>query len=107
MENLINETNKYFNASIRIRTRKRNVILARYFYYVIAAKDSGMTYESIGKSVGSYDHSTVSHALKTFESIYYVDLEYREQFEKYIDAMEGQGQKVENTKEFIKTLKTK
>lgn len=51
---------------IRSRTRKADVVKARFFCWYFIYKNLNWTFDKIGKEYG-YDHSSVGHAIKTTE----------------------------------------
>lgn len=54
---------------IRSRTRKMDIVKARFLCWYFIYKNLGWTFEKIGKEY-SYDHSNVSHGVKSIELSY-------------------------------------
>lgn len=69
----------FFKIDIERRTRKREVVEARYMYYEICRMQR-MSLNEIGQSVGK-DHATVLHGTKRFKILCEVDIDFRENFE--------------------------
>jgi hypothetical protein len=69
----------FFKIDIERRTRKREVVEARYMYYEIC-RMRRMSLNEIGQSVGK-DHATVLHGTKRFKILCEVDVNFRENFE--------------------------
>jgi len=65
------------------RTRKREVVDARRIFYKIL-RDMGMQYTDIGK-IHSKDHSTIIHAVTSFNDIYAIDVEFRKAYKMVHD----------------------
>ena len=69
----------FFKIDIERRTRKREVVEARYMYYEIC-RIWRMSLNEIGQSVGK-DHATVLHGTKRFKILCEVDVDFKENFE--------------------------
>jgi len=50
------------------KTRKKEQVEARHIFCAIMKKEFGYSYTSIGQIIGHRDHTTVIHAVKTFNN---------------------------------------
>lgn len=71
------------NIDVNERTRKREVVDARRIFYKIL-RDMGMQYTDIGR-IHSKDHSTIIHAVTSFNDIYAVDVDFRRSYKMIHD----------------------
>ncbi len=65
-----------------MRSRKRDVVVARQIAMFLTKKHTSMALANIGALLGHYDHATVLHACKTIEGQLQVDKELQKQVEE-------------------------
>lgn len=86
IDSIQNKVEGYFNLphdSIKIRTRKREIVQARQITMTFAkAMIEGATLASIGSELGDYDHATVLNAMKTVNNLIETDKRFRLQFDE-------------------------
>jgi hypothetical protein len=70
-------------------TRKKEYVLSRYIYMVIANKFTCYTLEQIGMEVGR-DHATVIYALNILEDALKYEPKYGERLRRIYDELEGE-----------------
>ena len=78
MDSLKNIINLVFFVDIEDRTRKRQIVDARRAYSKIL-RDSGFSYEFIGKSINK-DHATIIHYVKSVDSLLKYDAIFEKKF---------------------------
>lgn len=78
MDSLKNIINLVFFVDIEDRTRKRQIVDARKAYSKIL-RDSGFSYEFIGKSINK-DHATIIHYVKSVDSLLKYDAIFEKKF---------------------------
>jgi chromosomal replication initiation ATPase DnaA len=59
------------------KTRVREVVDARYFYFWYLRQVSKNSFQDIGEMCGGYNHATVIHGTRTAETLMKVDREYK------------------------------
>lgn len=65
--------NKHFKVSISEKSRKREVVMARQFYYKWIKENTNLSLGSMGKTLKlKQDHSSVIHAINTFDSLMFM-----------------------------------
>lgn len=69
----------FFKIDINQKTRKREVVEARFMYYELCRKKR-MSLAQIGRFVGK-DHATVLHGTKRFEILCEVDVDFKNNFQ--------------------------
>lgn len=69
----------FFKIDINQKTRKREVVEARFMFYELCRKNQ-MSLAQIGRFVGK-DHATVLHGTKRFEILCDVDVEFKNNFQ--------------------------
>lgn len=69
----------FFKIDINQKTRKREVVEARFMYYELCRKNR-MSLAQIGRFVGK-DHATVLHGTKRFEILCEVDIDFKKNFQ--------------------------
>ena len=72
---------KAFNVRLNEKTRRREVVNGRIAFGYIAKAHLKTTYKTAGDFINK-DHATVLHYVKTFESIYRYDDNFRTLFDK-------------------------
>lgn len=68
----------FFKIDINQKTRKREVVEARFMFYELCRKNR-MSLSQIGRFVGK-DHATVLHGTKRFEILCEVDVDFKNNF---------------------------
>lgn len=83
LETILNVINKEFSTNLKkdYKTRKRDKVILRYFYFLISRKYTKKSLESIGELLNK-DHATVLNGLKKFDSLLPLYPEYLERFSK-------------------------
>ena len=62
---------------IESKTKKREVVMARYNFYKLSKTHTKNSLKSIGLHCGGRDHSTVIHAIQTVNDIMETDTSFR------------------------------
>lgn len=62
------------------RTRKREIVEARHFYFWYQIKILKKSLSEEGRKLG-FDHATINHAVKTVEDLMETDKEFRDKAE--------------------------
>lgn len=69
----------FFKIDVSKRTRKREVVEARYMFYELC-RNKRMSLAQIGRFVNK-DHATILHGIKRFGILCEVDIEFKNNFE--------------------------
>lgn len=87
MENVIKELEFYFNLpSLKDRSRKRELIKARCFFYWILNRSVKKSQKERAKYLG-FDRTTLLHAESDFIDLYYIDSDFRYSFHRFLDYL--------------------
>lgn len=78
---LRNIINKRFRVSIGKKSRKREVIEARFIYYSICYHDLKMSLASIGRTT-KHDHATVLHGIRRVDEWYQIDGSFKRKYDE-------------------------
>jgi len=65
---------------IESKSRKRELVMARFFCFKLIHKHSNLTLTVIGRKVGRRDHSTVIYGIRSIEDIIETDPKIKKQF---------------------------
>ncbi len=68
------------------KTRRIEVIKARYIYYKYMKENTNRSLKAI--ALNGQDHSTVIHALNEFDNLIRFDKEYQQQYKEVIEIMQ-------------------
>lgn len=82
IDDIIHVVCDYFNvteASVKGRTRKREIVLPRQIIMYLADKHMRMPASRIGRQIGGRDHSTVLHSLQLISTRINSDADFRSQ----------------------------
>lgn len=63
--------------SILEKTRKQEVVQARHIFCAIARKYMKLSLKNIGQTIGGRDHTTIIHAIRTFEERIVIEEHYQ------------------------------
>jgi len=61
---------------VQSKSRKREIVEARHFYFKRAKELTKASFEAIGKEAGNRDHATVMHGIKTVNTIFELQTKY-------------------------------
>lgn len=78
---LRNIINRRFRVSIGNKSRKREIIEARFIYYSICYHDLKMSLASIGRTT-KQDHATVLHGIKRVDEWYEIDGSFKRKYDE-------------------------
>ena len=70
---MVSEYTGISHAQMCVRTRQRAIVNSRYYSFYLIHKHTKMTLKGMGSIFGSYDHTTVIHALKQINDLIDVD----------------------------------
>lgn len=68
--------------SLSEKTRKQEVVQARHIYCAIAKKYMKLSLKNIGQTIGGRDHTTILHAIRTFEERIVIEEQYQNKVNK-------------------------
>lgn len=90
--------NSHFGVDISVKTRKREVVQARQFYYKWLKVNTNLSLLSMGKTLPlKQDHSTIHNALDAFEdnmdTYPQIDVEWDSVNEKIMEGLKTEKQK--------------
>lgn len=71
--------NKILKVNILNKKRERKIVDARYIYYSICYYNLKMTVAAISRTT-KHNHATVLHGLKQADSLYEVDVDFRDRY---------------------------
>ena len=92
---------------LRTKNRGRKLVRARHFYTFISITETNIPYVNFGFFMGGFDHSTITHAMKTVESIYSVDEDYRGELNNLLEYIEKSSINISKTKLRLSKIKLK
>lgn len=99
-DDLIAAFNQFFCVDINLRSRKREVVIARQMYYRFMKNATDLSIQFIAKTLAcGHDHSTVLHSLQEFDYKYEVEKKYRQQWNRLISFLEAKFPEFKETLE--------
>lgn len=69
------------------KTRKREVVFARYYCYALEKELTTKSLKAIGNKYGGRDHSTIIHGLEEFDNLYSTDKNFERTFNRIQEAV--------------------
>jgi hypothetical protein len=93
---------KLERGSIQIKSRKREIVLARQMAMVMAKKLTKYPLRTIGLEYGKKDHATVLHAVKTVNNLRDTDKKIRGEYEDLYKIVKAETSFTEISKEEIR-----
>lgn len=91
IEDLIKETNLFFNVDITSKSRKTCYTKARFIFAYLCRNALGFTTSFIGARLGGRDHSTIIASTDKFKDFFETEEPFREDTFKYIAHMKKLG----------------
>jgi chromosomal replication initiator protein len=86
--NLINTINEYYHIDIKHLVRDRNYVQGRFYFYKYMRDHTTLSLKVLGELIGNHHHSTVIHALKTFDDLYKTDRQFRHDYNEIISKIQ-------------------
>jgi chromosomal replication initiation ATPase DnaA len=91
IEDLIKETNLFFNVDITSKSRKSCYTKARFIFAYLCRNALGFSTPFIGDRLGGRDHSTIIASTNKFKDFFETEEPFREDTFKYIEHMKKLG----------------
>ncbi len=77
---------QYYNLKLDAKTRKAKYVRARWIYFYLCRKYTGLSYSAIGTSIGM-DHASVMYGVKELENVLRFEPLLRQQFDEIIYSL--------------------
>lgn len=89
--------NKTLKVNILDKTRKRELVDARYIYYSICYYHLRMTLAAISRTT-NHNHATVLHGLKQADSLYEFDADFKERYDEVLRIAKNMSDAISENK---------